>query len=382
MKHLSYKILISCLLMPSVLYISSLIIIENYMQERYAHEIERIYLGDTHALFNGRLRLEEAIRRNLDHYLQNDWLVAWGVSVNVIVSTQQNTILYPIAFEESAPSLQPIDSALVAAENYRLMNETLVLDVKVELAHGTLISNLVSAFYILLAAIILSLHYRLGLRKIHQEEFKKQSEIARLSDLTQKHSKKLDLLGEERDRLSLKYHKLKKRLEDEKRQSIRNEDGWVKEIVTLEQRLDQNLRRQESQLVEIEQLKQTIHDYQKSQDKAHKQREKIVGSTSKRFDALYKNISINTRAIDGFLDLPESLKIKGEEIIHQLNNDPSKVQIKRKVFGRKNRQTVLEVVFGYKGRLYFRKAKDQHIEVLTIGTKNNQMRDLEFLSGL
>ena len=80
--------------------------------------------------------------------------------------------------------------------------------------------------------------------------------------------------------------------------------------------------------------------------------------------------------------MPENLKIKVEEIIHQLNDDPSKVPIKRKVFGRKNRQTVLEVVFGYKGRLYYRKTKEQRIEVLTIGTKNNQMRDLEFLRGL
>ena len=44
--------------------------------------------------------------------------------------------------------------------------------------------------------------------------------------------------------------------------------------------------------------------------------------------------------------------------------------------------TVQEVIFSYKGRLYFRKVKDSKIEVLAIGTKNTQARDLEFLDNL
>jgi len=65
-----------------------------------------------------------------------------------------------------------------------------------------------------------------------------------------------------------------------------------------------------------------------------------------------------------------------------LNEDPSLVTIKRKVFGKKGRQTVLEVVFGYKGRLYFRKKKDGKIDILIIGSKNSQPKDLEFLNTL
>jgi hypothetical protein len=76
------------------------------------------------------------------------------------------------------------------------------------------------------------------------------------------------------------------------------------------------------------------------------------------------------------------MRIKGEEVIHQLNEDPSLVTIKRKVFGKKGRQTVLEVVYGYKGRLYFRKTGEGRIEVLAVGTKNSQQKDLEFLNNL
>jgi hypothetical protein len=39
---------------------------------------------------------------------------------------------------------------------------------------------------------------------------------------------------------------------------------------------------------------------------------------------------------------------------------------------------VLEVLFGYKGRLYFRNTRDKQVEVLAIGTKNTQSRELEF----
>ena len=51
------------------------------------------------------------------------------------------------------------------------------------------------------------------------------------------------------------------------------------------------------------------------------------------------------------------------------------------IYKRKNK-TLFEVIFAYKGRLYFRKAKDNRIEVLTVGTKNTQVKDLEFLDNI
>jgi hypothetical protein len=102
----------------------------------------------------------------------------------------------------------------------------------------------------------------------------------------------------------------------------------------------------------------------------------------KRFDALYKNTAIHDRAVAGFFALTEALKIKAEEVIHQLNEDPKQVHIKRKVFGKKNRETVFEVIFAYKGRLYFRNISGGRVEVLVIGTKLTQTKDLTFLDKL
>jgi hypothetical protein len=91
---------------------------------------------------------------------------------------------------------------------------------------------------------------------------------------------------------------------------------------------------------------------------------------------------VNERAVEGYQDLEEAMKIKCEEVIHQLNDDPDQVIIKRKVFGKKNRETVFEVLFAYKGRLYFRRLKDNTIEILAVGTKNTQDRELDFLDRL
>jgi len=102
----------------------------------------------------------------------------------------------------------------------------------------------------------------------------------------------------------------------------------------------------------------------------------------KRFKTLYKNLIVNDRAVKGFAGLTAELQLKAEEVIHQLNDDSSLVTIKRKVFGKKNRETVLEVIFAYKGRLYFRKSKEHGTEVMAIGTKHTQGKDLGFLDNL
>jgi hypothetical protein len=73
----------------------------------------------------------------------------------------------------------------------------------------------------------------------------------------------------------------------------------------------------------------------------------------------------------GFIELNDDMKIKGEEIIHQLNEAPDVVPIKRKVFAKNNQEKALELHFVYKGRLYFRTSKENRIEILAIGTKND-----------
>jgi hypothetical protein len=195
-------------------------------------------------------------------------------------------------------------------------------------------------------------------------------------------TKRMESLQTERENLNTQIKKLRTVLEDQKRKSDRNEDDLIEEVEALEGKLSENLSLQNTQMAEIERLRDSIQGDKKGRQKDDRQKVKASDSVKKRFSTLYKNITIHDRSISGFVDLNEDLKIKAEEVIHQLNDDPGVVTIKRKVFGRKGHQTVFEVIFAYKGRLYFRNAKDRRVEVLAVGTKNTQARELDFLARL
>jgi NH3-dependent NAD+ synthetase len=112
------------------------------------------------------------------------------------------------------------------------------------------------------------------------------------------------------------------------------------------------------------------------------QQSKVAGGLRKRMDTLYKYASFSDRALTGLTELPESMQIKAEEVIHQLNAQTDEVPIKRKLFRGKGKETVFEIVFARKGRLYFRRTKARKVDILVIGTKNTQEKDLVYLDRL
>lgn len=382
MKFLSFKILILCILLPPILYIFSLQSIESHLNKRYAKEIGDIYTGDTRPLFDGSVRLKDAINNNIDRYLQNKAMLSLGVKAKVTVATKQNTILYPAVFNDEEGDIPPSAPIQVAADNYNLMNEGLVVNVDLILEHNTLLSNAILAFYICMSVLVLFLYYRTGIKKARQEDTEKETEIARLLEFEKNHTSKLKDLIKVKQKLIAEIIKIKRKLVHERIRASKNEDDLIKEIVALEENINENIALQNEKQEEINALKEKIKLYEKERQKENKQKTNNFNTVRKRFKTLYKNISVNKRALNGFFDLTDDMKMKGEEIIHKLNEDPSFVLVKRKVFGKKGRATVQEVIFAYKGRLYFRKTKDGKIEILTIGTKNTQAKDLEFLDSI
>jgi hypothetical protein len=382
LKFLSFKILILCILLPPILYIFSLQSIESHLNKRYAKEIGDIYTGDTRPLFDGSVRLKDAINNNIDRYLQSKAILSLGVKAKVSVATKQNTILYPAVFNDEEGDIPPSAPIQVAADNYNLMNEGLVVNVDVILEHNTLLSNTILAFYICMSVLVLFLYYRRGIKKARQEDTEKETEIARLLEFEKNHTSKLKDLIKVKQKLIAEIIKIKRKLVHERIRASKNEDDLIKEIVALEENINENIALQNEKQEEINALKEKIKLFEKERQKENKQKTNSYNRVRKRFKTLYKNISVNKRALDGFFDLTDDMKIKVEEIIHKLNEDPSFVLVKRKVFGKKGRATVQEVIFAYKGRLYFRKTKDGKIEILTIGTKNTQAKDLEFLDNI
>jgi chromosome segregation ATPase len=225
-------------------------------------------------------------------------------------------------------------------------------------------------------------HYRSASRRISGDEAELRRELEELTQLERVNTARLSDLQQARETLLKEFNALKGVLKDEHSRAEPKEEDLIQEIEVLEKKLAENLSLQDAQQGEIQALQDSIADYEKGQRREDKTRTRTEVVIRKRFTTLYKNIAVNDRAVAGLTELNDELRLKAEEVIHQLNSDPDLVAVKRKVFGKKNRETVLEVVFAYKGRLYFRKGPDRRVEVLAVGTKNTQEKELEFLANL
>ena len=383
MRHFSFKILLLCILLPPLLYILTVQVIENRLQKHFVREIENHYLGDTRALFDGTIRLRDAVNDNIDRILKDSKLDAFGLDVKVTVNSKTGMLVYPVEYSQQQNLPSSMDAAATAAENFRLLNEGLQLAVAARIEHLALLPLIILLIYVFTAMILLYFHHRSVGNRLLEEEQQRAAEFERLQNREQATARDLTDLRNQRETMKADLQRLKYELSDEKDKASRNEDELIEEIEGLEKQLQANLDHQEQQLQEIEALKEQIQQFEKGLRKGGKQKMRAEQAAAKRFAAIYKNIDISSRAIDGFVELNEELKIKAEEVIHQLNEDPDQVIVKRKVFfGKRDRKSIKEVIFGYKGRLYFHTPKDSSTEVLAIGTKNTQARELEYLNRL
>ena len=381
MRYFSFKILILCILLPPVLYIITLQSVENHLKKKYTRDLENSYLGDTGRLLDGSTRLKDAVNENIDRYLNEKNPITFGLILNITVTTKMGNILYPAVFSQEQDSSLTQDPTSIAAENYAFLNAGLRLTMDTKVEYLAILPIVLLAAFIFVSLMILYLHYRSATVKLKKEDLEREKQIRNLLNQEAQTARQLEKINQDRGGLTAELQRLKNVLKDEQSKASRDEDELIEEIDSLEKQLDENLNLQLEQQEEIESLKEQIQQFEKEKSKGEKQKAKATEAAGKRFNALYKNISITNRAISGFVDLNEDLKIKAEETIHQLNENPGSVLIKRKVFvGKRDRKTVLEVIFGYKGRLYYRNLKDSGIEVLAIGTKNTQAKELEYLN--
>ena len=379
MRYFPFKTLILCVLLPPFVYVFSIQLLEKTIQARYDEVLAATYTGDTRDLFDGSTRLKDAIRENVNTFLNSRKLPDWGVRVNVTVKTRDGVYLYPDAYDDPKSDFSVLDSIAVARENFRLLNDGLIKMVDVKIEHNTLISNSILLSCAFVSLVVLFSFYRRGMRMMDQADVAKQEIIDGLAHDRQESLVQLERLESERISLSSKIESMKGQLDRERQKASATEDEMIDELVALEEKISQNMAQQDHQFQEINELREKIKQFEKENEAKNRQLLKGADAVRKRFSALYKNIAIHDKAIEGFVDLTEEMKIKAEEVVHQLNDDPQMVQIKRKVFGKKNRETVFEVIFAYKGRLYFRKISGNRAEVLAIGTKLTQNKDLMFL---
>lgn len=383
MRHVSIRILACCILLPPLLYLATVAALEVFLAREIRRGLEENLLGDTRPLLEGSLRLQAAVQANVERHLERSpWRKA-GVAVRASVKTTGGKPVYPAFVEEErSPGQGGAEPLAVARENFRLLEEGLLVEAEVRLEHNRPLSNALLALYVAAALSVLFGHYRRAVRKSRSEEEERRRETERLAALQAETSARLAAVEREREALAAEARALEERVKSERLRAERNEDDFIREIEDLETKLAEHLARQEKQREEIEALRETLVGLDREQRREERARVKAEEAIRRRLNTLYKNIAVNDRAVQGMAELTEELRLKAEEVIHQLNAAPDLVTVKRKVFGKKNRETVLEVVFAYKGRLYFRRGPDRRVEVLAVGTKNTQERELEFLASL
>ncbi|MDY6954460.1 MAG: hypothetical protein SWE60_23395, partial [Thermodesulfobacteriota bacterium] len=165
---------------------------------------------------------------------------------------------------------------------------------------------------------------------------------------------------------------------EDKKAMSKDIDGLLEEIESLENGLKGQRRLKEKMELEVLALREEL-DRLKGKLEKPKQKDRKTKAVGKRFKVLYKNLAFTDKAVEGFHSLTEPFQVKAEEVIHRLNEDESQVSVRRKVFGRGGKTDILEVDFSYSGRIYFRKDSERRAEIVAIGTKKTQKKDLAFL---
>lgn len=395
MRRLSFGVIFFCIFLPPVLFIFSIQGLERIIQRRWSSELRGILVADSTALLHGRIRVQDEIQQNVDRYFSERRATKWGVLPHVVVRTTTGRWLYPYFGQELSPSTNsgapqsrrdrlpsPTEALKIARDNMEIMEEGLTLSLKVEIPTNTWLGNTVLSFYILLFSFILYRTYRVRAREAEHATIKHQRALESASaDLRQAQDRLNEIAGRE-GRYRGEIETLRARLAVATEEARATEDEALAEIAVLERRLKESAQLGEKMEGEVLRLRQELERLEAAPRVSTDKLDRQLPRTLKRFATIYRNLEFHPRAIEGFLNLQSDQQLKAEEFIHNLNDDSSRVVVKRKVFARKGALPTFESEFAYRGRVYWNRTPAGKIQVLAIGTKNTQAKDLAFLESL
>ena len=385
MKRFPFKILFFCIFLPPVCYMLTLNVLEGYFKRRETSKLNELIIQNPEALYEGRYTVKEEINRNIRRYLSGSFKYKLGVRTHILVKTKDDRILYPAqlggeSLNEtyfSEPYPESLNYSEVASENYRILNEGLVLSVDVRVKHNSWLSNSILVLYIFIALLVIRKFIWKGLEESEAQEREQQERIRRLSDQLLETERKLEQIGVKEE----EYVQRIAKLNQDKKSLTEDIDGLLEEMESLEVGLQDHRKLKEDMELQVLELKEELESRTEKLQKT-KKRKKSFENTGKRFSVLYKNLAFTDRALEGFLSLTDDFQLKAEEVIHRLNEDDTQIPVKRKVFGKGGKMNVLEVLFAYSGRVYYQKDTQAKIKVLVIGTKNTQEKDLAYLESI
>ena len=324
------------------------------------------------------------------------WVQVGGVRVTPIVLGADGSILFA-GGSVALPSIPNYPSA-ITQENRRLRPARLA-HLTVGVPHTSLAATSILISY---AALFLSIAF-LYARAVARREERLLGETLEARDRAAAQAAEIDReLNEARRRIS--RAKPEREAQDDKIHALRAERASLQEKLALLTRREEELRADasrpsdldeeidalevllteaqddlETRDVEIQRLQNTL----KTASKPAPARSREVDVIARRLRTLYKNLEFDDRAINDLVALRDSLMLlKAEESIQRLANDSDNTFVRRKIGGFPPRISVCELNFAGKGRIYFTTASDRRYRILSVGAKNTQKTDLEYLRKL
>jgi hypothetical protein len=376
------------------LYLSTLQGLEIYFQKKWAAELPKVFISDSKPLMEGRISIEEEIRKKINGYLTSKHILKWGILVRVVVKTGTGRWLYPsfgqgspyVLGGDTSPSEKPESTPTnmhqVAENNWKIMQEGIRFGLTVKIPKETWLANGILAFYIIVFSFLLYHAYRKTAREAQHMKISNQQALESANERLMIAQQRLQDISVREKNYHQEIARLKNDLDSASDRVRETENEALTEMEQLENKLHDSISTKEDLELEVVHLKEELERIEASRKVPAKKQRKQIISTSKRFKTLYKNIEIQQRAVEGFLNLGSDLQLRAEELIHNMNVDSSKLAVKRKIFSKKGAATTFECEFAYRGRVYWRPVAGTKTEILAIGTKNSQTKDLAYLENL
>jgi len=388
LRRLPFHILFSCIFLPPVLYILTLQALEGITQKKWASELRGSLISDSRALLQGRMRIEDEIQQNVETFIASCRALRWGFRAKIVVKTETGRRLYPsdtlYTFDtemlpQERPISRPMEMLHVAEKNLTIMDEGIEFFLTVQIPRNAWLSNGILIFYIVMFTFVLYRAYVSSARAARQVEIDNRQALEAVNERLMAAQQRLENVSGKETGYQDEIEMLKTDLDLASNKVREAEDEALSEMEQLEERLQESVGLKEELEMEVLRLTEELECIQSMQRRPHKKRRKKIYSAAKRFKTLYKKLEIQQRAIEGFLDLELDLQLRAEELIHTMNDDSAGLPVKRKLFSKKGASPTFECEFGYKGRIYWRPGSGTKTQILAIGTKNSQVKDLVYL---
>jgi predicted nuclease with TOPRIM domain len=341
--------------------------------------------------------VSQQIREGVAALLEGSpWTRIGGVEVRALVIGADGTLLYPLGRRGGGP--EQADPRAVFHEAARVLPAS--ADVAVELPLGGPLSGAILALYGTLLVQLLFLQYRRATRrerqrieeavaarneaaeraaKIEGELERVRSRLAEVEPSERAHADEIRRLQGERGELVARLRELAAR-ESELRAQASRASELDQERQSLEELLEEAMEDLGQKDAEIQSLQDRLRSAARATP-AGSARQRAAEHLGRRLRTLYKALDFDERAIQDLLALgDETLRLRAEEAVKRLCDEPETAAVRRKVGGLPAGLAVFELAFAGKGRIYYARGEGGRHRILAVGAKNTQNADLEYLA--